>query len=154
RVSAASLGMVIAFGGAVSLSLFSAPAAQAQKVTETKEFVEDYSAAKSAANSKNWTEALSHAEKALKASKTPEGKKAINQIRIAAYSGLKKNQELLGAIQEARQLGGLTQEQQKNYDELEMGTYSAMGPSGRAKACELTKNFVNKYGGSHQQYAY
>ncbi len=142
-------GLVIALAAVMTIA---PSAATAQKVTATKEFVENINAANSALSRKRFSEAISRAAKASEHAQGSSQRSAVEQIRVGAYCAQNTHQECISAIQKAKSTGGLPQPVIKNYDLMLAGKYDALGQS--AKALAQTKTNIDKYGGSATQLAY
>jgi hypothetical protein len=149
-ISALTLGL-LAFGGFVGAAAVVAPPAMAQNASSA-EFVAAYKAAQDALNARSYSAAVPLIEKADGLAKGAKEKGATAGMKVLAYSGAKKNSELIKAIEAHQALGGLSAAQQKNYKELLAGAYSATGQG--AKAAELTKQLVAEGGGNSTQLAY
>jgi hypothetical protein len=148
-VSAIGLGLLTAFGLA-SVVAVSAPAAVAQ-VKAKKEFVENFNAAQEAMKAGNNQVALDRAAAALPHAADNQQKSAVEQIRVAAYVGLKKWPEVIKSIEAAQALG-VPEQLQKLYQQQLAAAYAETG--NEAKALELTKTFIDQHGGDPQQLAY
>lgn len=146
---AIGLGLLGAFGAA-SVAVVSAPAAYAQK--PTKEFVDNYNAAKAAAQSGKLQEAINKADAAWPHAQGTAQKSPLQQIRVQGYCGLKQHQKCVDAVEAAKSTGGLTGDQVRTFDKILAGEYDAMGQT--AKALAQTKANVDKYGGDAGQYQY
>jgi tetratricopeptide (TPR) repeat protein len=127
-----------------------APAAVAQN--STKEFVDAYTAAKTLIEARKWNEALPKIDAAAAQAKSNKEKSAVAGMRVLAYSNLKKNADLIKAIEAHQALGGLPPAQLKNYKEMLAGAHDALGHT--AQAMELTKELVGEGGGTSVQLAY
>lgn len=149
-LSAIALG-ALTFGGLIGVSIAAAPAAVAQ-AKSTKEFVDAYGAAKALVESRKYSEALPKIDTAAGYAKTSQEKHAVAGMKVLAYYGLKKNADLVKAIEAHQALGGLSAAQQRNYKGMLAGAYSAMGQS--TKAAELTKQLIAEGGGDSTQLAY
>jgi tetratricopeptide (TPR) repeat protein len=145
-LSAIALGL-LAVGGLSSATVILAPAAMAQNKS-SKEFAEAYKEAKALVEARKYTEALPKIEAASAFAKTGAEKSAIQGMKVLTYYGLKRNADLIKAI-EAHQAMGVTS---KNYTQMLAGAYAATGQSG--KAMELTKQLIAEGGGSCEQLAY
>ncbi len=148
-VSAIGLGLVTAFGLA-SVTAVTAPAATAQ-VKAKKEFVENFNAASTALQSRQFQEALNKANAAQPHAADNQQKSALEQIRVVAYASLKKYPEQIKAIETAQQLG-IPDALKKNYLGMLAGAYAETG--NEAKAMQLTREMINQYGGDANQLAY
>jgi tetratricopeptide (TPR) repeat protein len=149
-LSAIALG-ALAVSGLVGVSAITAPAAVAQ-AKSTKEFVEAYTAAKASVDGRRYSEALPKIDAASAYAKSTQEKGAIAGMKVLCYAGLKKNSELIKAIQEHQAIGGLSGAQQTNYKQMLAGAYAATGQ--QAKAMELTKELIAAGGGDSTQLAY
>ena len=141
---------VMALGG-LGAAVITAPAATAQNAS-SKEFVDAYKAAQTALNSRNYSAALPKIEQADALAKGTKEKGATAGMKVSVYSGLKKNAELIRAIEAHQALGGLSGAQQKNYKEMLAAAYNATGQN--AKAAQITKELVGEGGGNSTQLAY
>lgn len=141
----------LAVSGVIGVTALAAPAAVAQ-AKSTKEFVEAYTAAKASVDGRRYAEALPKIDAASAYAKSAQEKSAIAGMKVLCYSGLRKNSELIKAIQEHQAIGGLSGAQQKNYKEMLAGAYAATGQ--QAKAMELTKELIAAGGGDSTQLAY
>ncbi len=147
---AIGLGLISAVGLA-SVTAITAPAAMAQKVSAKKEFVENFTAANTALQSRRYADALKAADAAQPHADGKPEKVALEQIRVSSYVGLKNHQEAIKAIEKAQGLG-LPGGLQKNYADMLAGEYAAVGNT--AKALALTKAFIAQYGGDSTKMAY
>ena len=148
---AIGLGLVGAFGLA-SVTAVTAPAAYAQPKAK-KEFVEAYTAARTALAAGKYQDALSKVDTAWQHAEGAAQKSPLQQMRVQAYcQGLKNHQKCVEAVEAAKSTGGLTSEQIKNYDKLLAGEYDAMNQP--AKALAQTKANVEKYGGTAAELQY
>lgn len=150
RFSALALA-ALAVSSVVGVAIATAPAAVAQNKS-SKEFVEAYTAAKGLLDSRKYSDALAKIDAASAYAKSNQEKHAIAGMRVLAYHGLRKNADLVKAIEAHQKLGGLSAAQQKNYKGMLAGAYSAMGQT--AKAAELTKQLIAEGGGDSNQLAY
>lgn len=148
---AVGLGLVSAFGLA-SVTAVTAPAAYAQPKAK-KEFVENYSAAKTALAAGKYQEALSKVDAAWPHAEGAAQKSPLLQMRVSAYcQGLKQHQKCVDSIDAAKSAGGLGAETVKSFDKLLAAEYDALNQP--AKALAQTKANVDKYGGSAAEYSY
>ncbi len=148
-VSAIGFGLVTAFGLA-SVTLVAAPAAEAQ-IKASKEFVENFNAASTALQSRQYQEAINKANAAQPHAADNQQKSALEQIRVAGFGGLKKYAEQIKSIETAQQLG-IPEALQRNYQAMLAGAYAETG--NEAKAMQITKELISKYGGDANQLAY
>jgi len=148
-VSAIGLGLVAAFGVA-SVAAVAAPPAVAQ-IKAKKEFVENFNAASTALQSRQFQEALDKVNAAQPHASDNQQKSALEQIRVVAYASLKKYPEQIKAIETAQQLG-IPDALKRNYQAMLAGAYAETG--NEAKAMQITKNLINTYGGDSNQLAY
>jgi tetratricopeptide (TPR) repeat protein len=139
--------------GALGAAGVTAPAANAQKVTAKKEFVENFNAANSALSSRNWSQALAKADAAAAHASGAQQRGAIEQIRVAASCdpSIKNHQGCIAAIEKAKASGG-SGLPIKNYDQMLAGRYSDAGNA--AKALAQTKENISKYGGTSTEHAF
>ena len=149
-LSAIALG-ALAVSGLVGVTVAAAPAAVAQPKT-SKEFYDAYTSAKSLVDGRKYSEALPKIDAAANYAKSTQEKGAIAGMKVICYSGLKKNAELIKAIQEHQAIGGLSAAQQTNYKGMLAGAYNATGQN--AKAAEITKELVASGGGDSTQLAF
>jgi len=145
-MSAIALGLMTVTGAAV----MTAPAAMAQG--PTKEFVDAYSAAKTAYEGRKYADAIAKLDTAATHAKSTKEKVAVADMRIGSYAALRRNADLIKAIQAREALGGIPASQQKNFKQLLAGAYDATGQS--AKAMEITKQLIGEGGGSSTELAY
>lgn len=148
-VSAIGLGLVTAFGLA-SVTAVAAPPAVAQ-IKASKEFVENFNAASTALQSRQYQEAINKANAAQPHAADNQQKSALEQIRVAGYGGLKKYSEQIKSIETAQQLG-IPDALKRNYQAMLAGAYAETG--NEAKAMQITKAMINQYGGDANQLAY
>ena len=152
---AIGLGLLGALGLA-SVTLVAAPAAVAQQapagIKAKKEFVDNYNAANAALAAKDWQGAIAKADAALPFASDNQQKCVLDQIRTSAYFALKNHVEVIKNGEEAISLGCIQGEQLKNYKQMLAGSYAETG--NEAKAFELTKSFIDEYGGSSEQYGF
>jgi tetratricopeptide (TPR) repeat protein len=147
--SAIGLGLLTAFGLA-SAVVATAPAAVAQ-IKAKKEFVENFNAASTALQSQQYQVALDKAAAAQPHAADNQQKSALEQIRVAAYAGTKNWAQQIKSIETALQLG-VPEQLQKLYKQQLAAAYAETG--NEAKALELTKSFIDQYGGEPAQLAY
>jgi hypothetical protein len=151
RVSGLALGLAVAFGGA-SVMIVTAPAAVAQ-TKSTKEFVEPYTAASKALQSKDWSGAISNADKAAANAKSSQEKMAVANLRVAAYHGAGKKTDEIKALEDLIAMPGVPKSQITNSRETLAGLYAQTNND--AKAVELTKQLLaDKPPGTAEQNAY
>lgn len=149
-VSALGLGLM-ATAGLATVGAVTAPAAYAQAKAK-KEFVENYNKAQEALKAKNWSAAVASADAATPHAADNAQKSALLSIKIAAAHGGGKKADLVKAIEAQMALGGLDAATTKRNREVLMGTYAELG--NEAKAVELTKAYINDYGGNSTQFAW
>ncbi|MFT3724074.1 MAG: bacterial transcriptional activator domain-containing protein [Hyphomonadaceae bacterium] len=143
---AIGLGLVGAIGMA------SVPAAYAQPKAK-KEFVEAYSAAKTALAGGKYQDALSKIDSAWQHAEGTAQKSPLQQMRVQAYcQGLKQHQKCVESIDAAKSTGGLGADTVKSFDKLLAAEYDAMNQP--AKALAQTKANVEKYGGTATELQY
>jgi tetratricopeptide (TPR) repeat protein len=150
---AIGLGLLTAFGIA-SVTAVTAPAAMAQQqpIQAKKEFADNFTAASNALTAKDFATALLKADAALPHAADNLQKCAVEQVRVAAYYAQKQHQKVITAAESAMGLGCITGAQLKNYKQMLAGAYAEVG--NEAKAVELTKQYVDEYGGDSTQYAF
>jgi len=146
---AIGLGLISAFGLA-AVTAVTAPAAVAQ-IKAKKEFVENFQAASAALQARQFQVALDKANAAQPHAADNQQKSAVEQIRVAAYGSMKNYAAQIKSIELALQLG-VPAELQKNYKGMLAGAYASTG--NEAKAMQLTKEYIDAYGGDSTQYAY
>jgi pentatricopeptide repeat protein len=150
-VPAIGLGLVSAFGLA-SVTAVTAPAAFAQPKAK-KEFVEAYTAARTALAAGKYQDALSKVDTAWQHAEGAAQKSPLQQMRVQAYcQGLKQHQKCVESIEAAKSTGGLTAEQVKTFDRMLAGEYDQMNQP--SKALAQTKANVDKYGGTATELQY
>jgi hypothetical protein len=147
--SAIGLGVLTAFGLA-TVAVATAPAAVAQ-IKAKKEFVENFNAASTALTSQQYQVALDKAAAAQPHAADNQQKSALEQIRVAAYAGTKNYTQQIKSIETAMQLG-VPAELQKLYKQQLAAAYAETG--NEAKALELTRAYIDEYGGDAAQLAY
>lgn len=150
---AIGLGLLTALGVA-SVTAVTAPAAAAQQqpIQAKKEFADNFTAASAALAAKDFATALQKADAALPHAADNLQKCAVEQVRVAAYYAQKQHQKVIASAESAMGLGCITGEQLKNYKQMLAGAYAEIG--NEAKAVELTKQYVDEYGGNSAQYAF
>ncbi len=148
-LSAVGLGMM-SVAGAVAVSAVTEAPAYAQK--SSKEFVEAYQVATAALAAKNYSAAVSGADKAQPHAKTNQEKMALESIRVQSHYATKNHAGVIKAIESSFALGGLTADQTKSYKQLLASAYAETGNS--AKAVQLTREFIDAYGGTPDQLAW
>lgn len=151
-VPALGLGLLAALGVA-SAAFIAAPAAMAQ-ATAKKEFVENYKAAQSALNARNWSTAIAKADAAAPHAADRNQRSALEIIRVAAScdASIKNSAGCISAIEKAKATGGLPNSTVKNYDQMLAGRYADSGNA--AKALAQTKANIAAYGGTPTEYAF
>lgn len=149
-VSAIGLGLLTAFGLA-SVTVVTAPAAVAQ-IKAKKEFVENFQAAQTAMQGKQFQLAIDKANAAQPFAADNQQKCALDQIRTASYFSLKNHAQVIKSAESAIALGCIQGEQLSNYKKMLAGAYAETG--NEAKAVELTKELVDQYGGNSTQYGF
>jgi tetratricopeptide (TPR) repeat protein len=149
---AIGLGLLTAFGVA-AVTAGAAPSAFAQQVQVKvkKEFGEPFEAARLALQAQQFQVALDKAAAAAPFAADNTQKSAVEQIRVAAYASLKNYPETIKSIDTALALG-VPPEMQKNYKGLLAVAYSEAGDV--AKSVQITKEYLDAYGGAADQYAY
>ncbi|MDP3740214.1 MAG: tetratricopeptide repeat protein [Hyphomonadaceae bacterium] len=150
---AIGLGLISAFGLAGVMAV-AAPAAIAQQpqVKAKKEFVDNFNLAQAALVAKNYPEAVAKANAAQPHAADNQQKCVLDQIRAASYFAQKQHALVIAAAESAMSLGCLTPDQQKNYKQMLAGAYAETGNAD--KAMQLTKEFIDQYGGDPTQLAY
>lgn len=149
---ALGLGLLTALGIA-SASLVAAPAAHAQNKAK-KEFVENFNAANSAMQSRQWSTAIAKTDAAWPHAANTQQKAALEQIRVASScdASIKNNAGCISAIEKAKSTGGLQSSIVKNYDQMLAGRYADSGNG--AKALAQTKANIAAYGGTSTELAF
>lgn len=150
---ALGLSLMTALGMA-SASFVTAPAAYAQPNKAKKEFVENFNAANTAMQSRQWSTALAKADAAWPHAANTQQKAALEQIRVAAScdTSIKNHAGCISAIEKAKSTGGLQSSIVKNYDQMLAGRYADSGNG--AKALAQTKANIAAYGGTATELAF
>ncbi len=153
RNSMPAVGLaLLAVVGVAAVTSGIAPAfAQQPQVKVKKEFGEPFEAARVALQAQQFQVALDKVAAAEPFAADNTQKSAIEQIRVAVYANMKKYPEMIKSIDTATVLG-VTPEMQKNYKGLLALGYSETGDT--AKAVQLTKEYLDAYGGAPDQYAF
>src|SRR5690348_2681432 len=91
---AIGLGLIsaVSFAGMTAIS---APAAVAQKVESSKDFVEHFGAANSAYKGKQWNDVLKETDAAAPHAKSAQEKGALGQMRVVAFQQLKRPKDAI-----------------------------------------------------------
>jgi tetratricopeptide (TPR) repeat protein len=148
-LSAAALGLLVS-GGAVGVTMTAAAPAFAQ--SSSKEFVDAYSAAKTAYEGRKYADAVAKLDEAARHAKSTKEKAAVEEMRIGSYSQLRKYTELLKAIDARTALGGVSGSQAANFKRLQADAYDRTGQ--KAKAMAIIEQMVGEGGGSSTELAY
>jgi len=151
RIPAIGLGLVSAFGLMAGATAITAPAAYAQAKT-SKEFGMPFNEARTLIQAKNYSAALPKLDQAAPHAKTAQEKLAVEQLRTAVYAGTGNKAKLISSLEVQLALGGLPAETVKSHKRTILGLYGEVGND--AKALQLTKEFLNSYGGDSALYAY
>ena len=146
-LSAIALGLLMV-GGLANVATVMTPAVAQGAKASSQEFLDAYKAAKGLVDSKKYSEALPKIDAAASLAKGNSEKSAVQGMKVLTYAGLRRNPELIKAIQDHQAMGV----QSKNYTQMLAGAYAATGQSG--KAMELTKQLIAEGGGSCEQLAY
>jgi hypothetical protein len=151
RLPAIGLGLVSAFG-VMSVTAVTAPVAYAQKQAKTSpEFGKPMQEAQALIQSGKFTEALAKVDAAAPHAKSPQEKLGVEQFRTAIYANTKNNAQLVKSLETQLTLG-VDAATAKKHKEVIAGLYAQMGQD--AKATQLTKAYVQEYGGTSAQYAF
>ncbi len=150
RIPAIGLGLVSAFGLMAGATVMTAPAAYAQKTS--KEFGQPYNEARTLITAKNYAAALPKLDQAAPHAKSPQEKLAVEQLRTAVYAGTGNKAKLITSLEAQIALGGLPADTVKSHKRTILGLYSEVG--NEAKALQLTKDYLNAYGGESSLYAF
>lgn len=143
-ISAVALGLMTATGAAV----MTAPAAEAQ----TKEFVDAYTAAKTAYEGRKYADAVAKLDTAATHAKSTKEKVAVADMRIGCYSALRRYSDLIKAIDARQALGGVSAAQRANHNQMLAHAYDATGQ--KAKAMQIIEQSIGEGGGTSTQLAY
>ena len=149
RIPAIGLGLISALGVAAGGAVMSAPAAYAQKAS--KEFGQPFMEARTMIQAKNFSGALPKIEQAAPHAKSQAEKLGIEQLRTAVYAGTNNRQKLISSLEAQLALGVDASTAQKHKRTI-LGLYGELGND--AKALQLTKDYLNQYGGDSALYAY
>ncbi|MDZ4760737.1 MAG: hypothetical protein SGJ21_06665 [Alphaproteobacteria bacterium] len=150
-VPALGLGLISAFGLAAATGL-AAPAAYAQKqIKSSQEFAKPMGEAQVLIGAGKYAEALAKIDQAAPHAKAATEKLGVEQFRTAVYANTRNNAKLIQSL-EAQLALGVDDNTKKRHRATIAGTYSVLGQD--AKAVQLTKAYVNDYGGTADQYAY
>lgn len=151
RIPAVGLGLVSALAIGATTAVVATPSAYAQ-AKASREFGEPYTQAREAIQAKNFSGALPLLDKAAPHAADNAQKLAVEQLRTAVYAGTNNTPKLIQSLEAQLALGGLPAATVKSHKATIMGLYAQQGND--AKALQLTKDYVNQYGGTAQQYAY
>lgn len=151
RLPAIGLGLVSAFGIVATTAVVATPSAYAQ-AKASREFGEPFTQARDAITAKNYSAALPLLDKAEPHAADNAQKLAVEQLRTAVYAGTNDRRKLRASLEKQLSIGGLPASSIKSHKATIMGLYAEEGND--AKALQLTKDYVNEYGGSAQQLAY
>lgn len=150
HASALGFGLAAALSAVAASSIAVAPA-YAQ--TETSmEFGKPYQEATAAYKAKSYSTALAKADEAGKHAKSVKEKLAVEQLRTGVYNAQGNKAKLVSSLEAQLAIGGLSADMVRSHKLTIAGTYAQLGQT--SKALQLTKEYVNQYGGSSQQYAY
>lgn len=152
RLPAIGLGLVSAFGIAAVTSLVATPSAYAQAKKASREFGEPFTEARDAITAKNYAAALPLLDKAEPHAADNAQKLAVEQLRTAVYAGMNDRRKLRVSLEKQLSIGGVPASTVKSHKATIMGLYAEEGND--AKALQLTKEYVNQYGGTAQQLAF
>ncbi len=150
RIPAIGLGLVSAFGLMAGATVVTAPAAYAQKTS--KEFGQPYNEARTLIQAKSYAAALPKLDQAAPHAKSAQEKLAVEQLRTAVYAGTGNKAKLITSLEAQLALGGLPADTVKSHKRTILGLYGEVGQEG--KALQLTKDYLNQYGGESSLYAY
>lgn len=141
---AIGLGLIsaVSFAGVTAIS---APAAVAQKVESSKEFVEHFTATKKVYDAKQWSEVLKEADAGVPFAKSAQEKNAFAQMRIAALMQLKRPKDAIKEIEANPAM-------QSQFKDQLPGLYAAAGD--KAKATQLTKEKLASGKGTAQEWGF
>lgn len=151
RLPAVGLGLVSAFGIMATTVVVAAPVAQAQQEAK-REFAEPFMQAREMITNQNYSGALPLLDQAAPHAADNAQRLAVEQLRTAVFAGTNDNRKLITSLETQLSIGGLPANMVKNHKATIMGLYAQVGND--AKALQLTKEYVNQYGGTAQQYAY
>ncbi len=151
RLPAIGLGLVSAFGIVATTAVVATPSAYAQ-AKASREFAEPFTQAREMITAKNFSGALPLLEKAAPHAADNAQKLAVEQLRTAVYAGTNNVPKLITSLESQLSIGGVPSSMVKSHKESIMGLYAQVGND--SKALSLTKEFVNQYGGTSQQFAY
>lgn len=139
-ISALALG-VLTVGSLGAATAVFAPAAEAQS---SKDFVDNYVAAKALIDVQQYSEALPKVEAASNYAKSSAEIHAVGGMKILVLSRLGNKEQLAKAIEAELALAGLADVQRKNYKAMLAVAYADMGQT--EKALELTKELTAEGG--------
>lgn len=129
----------------VGVTAVSAPVAVAQKVESSKEFVEHYTAAKKAYDSKQWNDVLKETDAGAPFAKSAQEKGALAQMRIVSLLQLKRTKDAIKEIESSPAM-------QSQFRDQLPGLYDQAGD--KAKAAQLTKEKIQAGKGTATDYGY
>lgn len=151
RLPAIGLGLVSALGLVATTAVVATPAAYAQAKAK-REFAEPFTQARDMITAKNFSGALPLIDKAAPHAADNAQRLAVEQLRTAVYAGTNDTRKLITSLEKQLEIGGLPANMVKSHKATIMGLYAQVGND--AKALQLTKEYVNQYGGTSQQFAY
>jgi tetratricopeptide (TPR) repeat protein len=137
--------------GVTGAAILAAPGVVAQ-TSSTPEFVNPYKEANAALKARRWADAIAKADQASPHAKSQQEKLGVASLRVAAYAGSGNKAKQIEAMEQQIATGGLNAAQVRATRQGIIGLYSQLGQD--AKAVQLTREFINSYGGTSDLYAY
>ena len=153
RPSSLTLVAVTILSATAMCSVVLAPPAMSQQPAAqvvSKQMAAPLNEARTAAMAKDWATAKAKLDVAAPLAKTPQDTLALEQLRYIVTDGLGDAQGRIKAIEAALATNLLTGEELKKFKGGLAQAYLQAGDE--KKAIELTRAFVDEFGGTHAQY--
>lgn len=145
------LGITALATGVLAALTMSPALAQQQPAPLTKQMQQPYTEARNAVVAKDWATAKIKLDAAAAQAKTPQDKLAIDRLRLPIATEAKDSQLQLATLNSILASGMLTPDETKQYEGALIAVYAESGD--QAKSVAAFRAFVDKYGGTAEQYA-
>ena len=149
-LKAARTGLLLA--AVISASPLVVPATASPQVKTSAKFAEPMNEAVDLVKSRKFSAALPKVEQAAPLAKSRGERLAIEQLRTAIYSGLGRTADLIKSLESQLDIGGLPTATVKAHKLTLAGLYNKQNND--AKAVEITREYIDAYGGKPDQYAF
>ncbi|HVY88703.1 MAG TPA: hypothetical protein VG942_07535 [Hyphomonadaceae bacterium] len=134
-----------------ALAQKSPPAGQAAGQQVSKELVGPLTEARTAIIAKDWATAKTKLDAAAPLAKTPQDNLSISQLRLNVAAGTNDAPGKIAAMEAGLATNLLSPDDTKRYKAGLLTAYQESGNT--AKYLELSRGFLDQYGGTHGQYA-